>query len=496
MRVALLSRTPILLAIYRDYPHARSRPRATRAAEQQWHASSRLDEGGSWRVEPSPRHHSGLREATARSGRWDSNPRHLAWEASALPTELRPRGPNISEEAAAAQPPPELLILSTSARAPRPLPGRVSARSPSASPAERQPEGLRLPGFEHAVVVVEAVEVVGDADRVRRERMRPPPLRRLRDHARKLGEALHELALLRQRALRARRPTGRHRPRCAGSRRSARARTGRSRRGSSASAPPPGRCRSRSSGRGRGRRDTSGPRRRRSRPRVVEEDDVAATLGHASPPAARRQVDELVQEHLDARQGRSRAAAARRLQPRDVAVVVGAEHVDGAVEAAVELVEHVCDVGREVEVAARPTSGRAAGPCRRRTPSCAPRASPRPRRCRAARAPPGAPARSSALAHHVSKWMRKRSSVASDLAPSIARHRVALARCELRDVRAAVAVLGRLLAAPPRLDRLAEEVDLRARRRCSSTRARRRARRTRAAARRSRRRRRSARSRR
>ena len=26
-----------------------------------------------------------------RSGRWDSNPRHLAWEASALPTELRPR---------------------------------------------------------------------------------------------------------------------------------------------------------------------------------------------------------------------------------------------------------------------------------------------------------------------------------------------------------------------------------------------------------------------
>jgi hypothetical protein len=25
------------------------------------------------------------------SGRWDSNPRHLAWEASALPTELRPR---------------------------------------------------------------------------------------------------------------------------------------------------------------------------------------------------------------------------------------------------------------------------------------------------------------------------------------------------------------------------------------------------------------------
>src|SRR5205085_5065001 len=28
--------------------------------------------------------------STMRSGRWDSNPRHLAWEASALPAELRP----------------------------------------------------------------------------------------------------------------------------------------------------------------------------------------------------------------------------------------------------------------------------------------------------------------------------------------------------------------------------------------------------------------------
>ena len=34
--------------------------------------------------------------ASARSGRWDSNPRHLAWEASALPTELRPRGLDLS----------------------------------------------------------------------------------------------------------------------------------------------------------------------------------------------------------------------------------------------------------------------------------------------------------------------------------------------------------------------------------------------------------------
>jgi hypothetical protein len=37
---------------------------------------------------------------TSRSGRWDSNPRHLAWEASALPTELRPRSQDSSHVAA------------------------------------------------------------------------------------------------------------------------------------------------------------------------------------------------------------------------------------------------------------------------------------------------------------------------------------------------------------------------------------------------------------
>ena len=35
----------------------------------------------------------------AESGRWDSNPRHLAWEASALPTELRPRAQDSSHPA-------------------------------------------------------------------------------------------------------------------------------------------------------------------------------------------------------------------------------------------------------------------------------------------------------------------------------------------------------------------------------------------------------------
>ncbi|MFL6012681.1 MAG: hypothetical protein ACJ74P_00050 [Gaiellaceae bacterium] len=51
-----------------------------------------------------------------------------------------------------------------------------------------------------------------------------------------------------------------------GCRRSSRARTARSRRGSSASFPQRGRRRSRSSGPGPGSRGTSAPRRRRPRP--------------------------------------------------------------------------------------------------------------------------------------------------------------------------------------------------------------------------------------
>ena len=51
---------------------------------------------------------------------------------------------------------------------------------------------------EHLVVVVEAVEVVGDADRVGRDRMRRAPLGRLGDDLRELGEPLDEVALLRR----------------------------------------------------------------------------------------------------------------------------------------------------------------------------------------------------------------------------------------------------------------------------------------------------------
>jgi hypothetical protein len=43
-----------------------------------------------------PSHRAGFRLPEP-SGRRDSNPRHLAWEASALPTELRPRGLDSTE---------------------------------------------------------------------------------------------------------------------------------------------------------------------------------------------------------------------------------------------------------------------------------------------------------------------------------------------------------------------------------------------------------------
>ena len=63
--------------------------------------------------------------------------------------------------------------------------------------AEREAERLLL-ALEHAMLVVEAVEVVGDADRVGRDRLRPALLRRLRDDRRQLEQPLDQLALLRR----------------------------------------------------------------------------------------------------------------------------------------------------------------------------------------------------------------------------------------------------------------------------------------------------------
>ena len=64
---------------------------------------------------------------------------------------------------------------------------------------------------------------------------------------------------------------------------------------------------------------------------VVEEHDVALALRHLRLLAATHEMDELVDQHLDP--GRVVAEhLGRGPEPGDVAVVVGAEHVDRAVE--------------------------------------------------------------------------------------------------------------------------------------------------------------------
>src|SRR4029079_10176941 len=81
--------------------------------------------------------------------------------------------------------------------------------------------------------------------------------------------------------------------------------------------------------------------------KLVEEDDVPASLRHFARLAALGQVDELVNEDLDL----LRIAAERtrdRLQASDVAMVVGPEHVDEPLMPPVPLEPHVRHVDREV----------------------------------------------------------------------------------------------------------------------------------------------------
>ena len=82
---------------------------------------------------------------------------------------------------------------------------------------------------------------------------------------------------------------------------------------------------------------------------LVEQHDVAATLGHALLLAVLDEVHHLIDRDLDAR-GVVAERLRRGLEPCRIAVVVGAEHVDGEVEAALELVDQVgevaCEVGR------------------------------------------------------------------------------------------------------------------------------------------------------
>ena len=80
---------------------------------------------------------------------------------------------------------------------------------------------------------------------------------------------------------------------------------------------------------------------------VVERDDGAGPLAHPDRLAVADQVDHLPDEHLDG----GRVVAERGgggLEPGDVAVVVGAEHVDAQVEAAFALVQVIGEIAGDV----------------------------------------------------------------------------------------------------------------------------------------------------
>src|SRR5690242_15764658 len=212
--------------------------------------------------------------------------------------------------------------------------------------AEAEPERLLL-ALEHSVLVVEAVEVVGDPDRVGRNPLRAALHERVGGDGGQLGEPLDELSLLRGQ----------------------RARGLGGDRGVAGVAEDPGDpgVRVLDVVHGVLLRPLGGkidvdvdrlvgaavdqvPARGVDADLVhelVEEDDVAPPLRDLGLLAAFRQVDELVDEHLDAigvvaqHPGDGGVPVAR-------AVVVGAEHVDRAVEPALELVDEVRDVGGTV----------------------------------------------------------------------------------------------------------------------------------------------------
>ena len=80
---------------------------------------------------------------------------------------------------------------------------------------------------------------------------------------------------------------------------------------------------------------------------VVERDHGAGPLAHPDRLAVTHQVDHLPDQHLDG--GRVVAErGGRRLEPGDVAVVVGAEHVDAQVETALPLVQVIGDITGDI----------------------------------------------------------------------------------------------------------------------------------------------------
>ena len=71
---------------------------------------------------------------------------------------------------------------------------------------------------------------------------------------------------------------------------------------------------------------------------VVERDDGAGALAHPDRLTVADQVDHLPDQHLDG-VGVVAERGGDGLEPGDVAVVVGAEHVDAQVESALALVQ-------------------------------------------------------------------------------------------------------------------------------------------------------------
>ena len=176
---------------------------------------------------------------------------------------------------------------------------------------------------------------------------------------------------------------------------------------------------------------------------LVEEDDVAPAFRHLARLAALRQLDELVDEHLDGL--RVVAERARdRLQPRDVAVVVGAEDVDEALEAAPALEAHVARHRPRSTWAARPRARRP-GPCRRPTRGARASARPPARRASSSASASSRTASISLCRTQRSMSTRKRSSVSRICASMGSTGSPSCVR-QLRDVVALVAVGRRILA--------------------------------------------------
>src|SRR3954452_2294401 len=325
--------------------------------------------------------------------------------------------------------------------------------------AKAEPERFLL-ALEHAVLVVEAVKVVGDSDRVGRNALRSALHERLGYDRRQLDEPLHELAFL-----------GRERA------------CGLGGDGSVAGvAEDPGdpgvrvldvvdRVLLRPLGRevdvdldrlvgaAVGEVPTRGVHADLVH-EVVEQDDVAAPLRHLRLRAASRQVDELVEDDLEALGVVAEHSRDCRI-PVARAVMVGPEDVDRAVEATLQFVHEVNDVGGAV-------GGRAVFRAKEHPVLVvAVRRRPRPQR---AVLLVGVELRQQ-LGQPLLELALEPEAVEVDPEPlerrldplQHQRHRVALQGGEIVDVRTLVAVLRRLLAAPNGLDRGPKSLDLRAR---------------------------------